>query len=51
MESNDWNQREIFTATPENPDHEYIFKDSLFNEVSSMKSGFYLMGLIRLAPN
>jgi len=34
MESNGWNQREIFTATPENPDHEYNF-DSTFNEVSS----------------
>ena len=25
MESNSWNEREVFTATPENPDHEYDF--------------------------
>lgn len=35
MESNGWNQREIFTVTSENLDHEYIFEDSTFNEVSS----------------
>jgi hypothetical protein len=44
MESNDWNQREIFTSTPENPNHEYVFDNCVFNEVSSGKNGLYLMG-------
>ena len=44
MESNSWNEKEIFMVTPENPDHEYVF-DSTFNEASSGKNGFYLVGL------
>lgn len=40
--------QEIFVATPEDPNHEYIFKNTRFNEVSSQNCGFNLMGLTKV---
>jgi hypothetical protein len=44
-----WTEQIIFTATKEDPKHEYVFEDQEFNEVGwSMQRGFSLIGLSRV---
>ena len=43
MNTNDYNQKEIFTATSVNPNHEYVFDESNFRNVTSRNSGFIII--------
>lgn len=41
-------EKEIFIATPEDPNHEYIITNSRFSEVSCGACGFYLLGVTKV---
>lgn len=43
-----WENRPIFTATPEDPNHEYIIEQPRFSEISSDAKGLYVMGATKV---